>query len=995
MKTYQKILILICIILISGIFFKIVNNKIPAISFLVIGLILWIILSFIKSDIITRQSLKGPYIPKYFKVTENDTEELVVSVCMEDVDWIDKYANKYKLVTVYNKCDRTLKFKSPNVKVIKSPNIGTCDHAYLSYIIDRYDDLPTFIEFTKGWRPPTGEYHNCLPCYGDSKNQLSKLLNFKLKRGYKFFHEKNSSMTDKSKWVQSEYDNFGAWIKAHKYLNINWYVQNICNIIYGGQFGTTSEQIRRTSKDIYQSLRNEQKHQREEVDHFIERTWRVLLCRPKYNLVIVAIFKNEAVAMREWLSHYTNQGVEHFYMIDNESTDNWEECVQGFPVTIYSDSARHKQVHHYNNYFLDEVKRNSNWVMVVDLDEFVYARNGFKNIPEYLDVLDNDIGCVTILWKMFGSNGYIKQPQSIRHSFTKRRLHEANISAQLSGSNSQGGYDVGKSICRSSCLIKFDIHVPMHYGKKIVLPDQITENSLNNTHLHINHYAIQSWEWFKKVKMTRGAADNKYSDSIRTRDYFKRYDHNTVTDTELSSISTSPPTIKISIPKIIHKVFITHNGTIGNIPKNVRDAHNTWVDKNNGYKLNLWSGNDCREYLLRNFPPDIIQTFDHIKGYAWKCDFFRYCLIYKEGGWYSDWNEVCLTNNLLNKLLIGYEDGIIHFTDKDCINLIYKTSNPIRCSMTAFFGSKKYNQALKNIIKKIVYNVNTKYYGPNFLATTGPGIFGKFVNIYPSCGYYQQNFYFHNNFGKVIQHKYDQCKHDYSQGNDYRKLWEKKDIYVEDEGWYYNNNNRNSFALLFTLYNEDSRRDMYNNVLNYYVNEIKYPKENIFIVDSSGNGVSEKYVEKANQLVFNQEKYKDLIKSLPDKNGQSNYEIFSLILASEYFDFTNFTYIIKITCKYTIPEIYQVIYRDFKEDLLLQNIKYSIDDEISCEIVGIRSSKFKQFVNLIATTQGRCLEHVLNKIKVYFTVNDFPFLSNTSKYNRSDKSYVKYLSIEE
>lgn len=180
MKTYQKTLILICIIFISGIIFKIVKNIIPAILFLVVGISLWVGFSFIKTN--RRKSLKGPYMPTYLEPKENDTEELVVAVCMEDVDWIDRYADKYQLVTVYNKCGRDLQFKSPNIKVIKTPNIGTCDYAYLSYIIDRYDDLPTFVEFTKGWVHPTGKYHNCLPCYNDIQNKARKLMEFKMKK---------------------------------------------------------------------------------------------------------------------------------------------------------------------------------------------------------------------------------------------------------------------------------------------------------------------------------------------------------------------------------------------------------------------------------------------------------------------------------------------------------------------------------------------------------------------------------------------------------------------------------------------------------------------------------------------------------------------------------------------------------------------------------------------------------------------------------------------
>ena len=76
---------------------------------------------------------------------------------------------------------------------------------------------------------------------------------------------------------------------------------------------------------------------------------------PDINLSYLAGYKklnkNEAIAMKEWLQHYINQGVEHFYMIDNGSTDNWESEVDGFPVTIFYDDEKHKQNDHYNKYF--------------------------------------------------------------------------------------------------------------------------------------------------------------------------------------------------------------------------------------------------------------------------------------------------------------------------------------------------------------------------------------------------------------------------------------------------------------------------------------------------------------------------------------------------------------------------------------------------------------------------------------------------------------------
>ena len=38
---------------------------------------------------------------------------------------------------------------------------------------------------------------------------------------------------------------------------------------------------------------------------------------------MVSIFKNEGMSTAEWAAHYRWQGVLHFYLIDNNSTDNW------------------------------------------------------------------------------------------------------------------------------------------------------------------------------------------------------------------------------------------------------------------------------------------------------------------------------------------------------------------------------------------------------------------------------------------------------------------------------------------------------------------------------------------------------------------------------------------------------------------------------------------------------------------------------------------------
>jgi hypothetical protein len=66
------------------------------------------------------------------------------------------------------------------------------------------------------------------------------------------------------------------------------------------------------------------------------------------------------------------------------------------------------------------------------------------------------------------------------------------------------------------------------------LGEHRTEASLQLEPIRIHHYAIQSWDWFRTVKMTRGDVNAKESDTVRNAAYFKLYDRNDVEDKTLA-----------------------------------------------------------------------------------------------------------------------------------------------------------------------------------------------------------------------------------------------------------------------------------------------------------------------------------------------------------------------------------------------------------------------------------------------------------------------------
>ena len=236
--------------------------------------------------------------------------------------------------------------------------------------------------------------------------------------------------------------------------------------------------------------------------------------KPIYNLSLLTICKNESMVIDEFIQHYLWQGVDHIYIIDNDSTDNTRELVKKYPqVSYYYLPDRNKQVEHYNNIY-NKIKDQTEWLIIADVDEYIYNRSKGSTIKDYLRKLDYEkTAAVHINWKMFGSSGFKEQPASIRKSFT---------SAQ------SGFHENVKAIVNTSLTKSLIMHTHNYSNDNIVQnPDE---------DLALNHYAIMSEHYFRTVKMTRGDADGAVNNNIRDMNYFAKYDFKDVQDYELSTL---------------------------------------------------------------------------------------------------------------------------------------------------------------------------------------------------------------------------------------------------------------------------------------------------------------------------------------------------------------------------------------------------------------------------------------------------------------------------
>lgn len=142
------------------------------------------------------------------------------------------------------------------------------------------------------------------------------------------------------------------------------------------------------------------------------------------SISVLSIFKNEAANLEKWINHYlSDQQVDRIILIDNGSTDDWRPIVDSHQkkerITLLTDTRKHCQHIIYQDVF-ESGLIDTEWLLVCDLDEFAYARSGFTSLGQYLSQVDKETSFIMLPWKNFGSSGFIKQPSSIRKSFTRR-----------------------------------------------------------------------------------------------------------------------------------------------------------------------------------------------------------------------------------------------------------------------------------------------------------------------------------------------------------------------------------------------------------------------------------------------------------------------------------------------------------------------------------------------------------------------------------------------
>lgn len=244
---------------------------------------------------------------------------------------------------------------------------------------------------------------------------------------------------------------------------------------------------------------------------------------PECNLAVCAIAKNEGPYFKEWVEWHLSQGVDKFYIYDNESTDETKEVLAPYiqsGVVEYIDWPGYRmQLAAYDD-CLARHRFDTRWIAFIDLDEFIVPMQD-KSIPAFLKRFES-FAAVEINWLCYGSGGQKeKLPGGVMDRFHHHSLPEHILNRHVKSIvNPRRVYGmIGcHEVARMSGYANADSHgqpITRNFRERVPQQDII----------RVNHYAVRSFAEFLEKQM-RGRASG--TQKTVPMDYFTRYDLNDI-----------------------------------------------------------------------------------------------------------------------------------------------------------------------------------------------------------------------------------------------------------------------------------------------------------------------------------------------------------------------------------------------------------------------------------------------------------------------------------
>lgn len=244
-----------------------------------------------------------------------------------------------------------------------------------------------------------------------------------------------------------------------------------------------------------------------------------------YYTSICAIFKNEARYMREWIEYHRIIGIDHFYLYNNFSDDNYKKVLNPYIieglVTLIEWPVKQGQMSAYKD-CAEKYAFETNWIVYIDLDEYIVP-----NKSEDIKLLLKDFEkrpIVVAYWKLFGSSGRISRNLQglVTEDFYLCWRKYTNIGKYFYNT----AYDYADDMSENRDMHSRWSRYRGHKLPPVNFYDHIICNGINIVDdgyppVQINHYFTKSYDEYLEKK-TRG--DAYFELNPRDEEYFDWHD---------------------------------------------------------------------------------------------------------------------------------------------------------------------------------------------------------------------------------------------------------------------------------------------------------------------------------------------------------------------------------------------------------------------------------------------------------------------------------------
>ena len=245
---------------------------------------------------------------------------------------------------------------------------------------------------------------------------------------------------------------------------------------------------------------------------------------PAHYLSICAIAKNEGPYFKEWIEWHLSQGVDKFYIYDNESDDMTREVLQPYIDRGIVEYTRfpgyRRQLAAYDD-CLERHRFDSRWIAFIDLDEFIVPIKD-RSVREFLQRFEQ-YPAVEINWLIYGSGGAQKKTEEP----VMKRFSRHSLPGHILNRHVKSIVEPRRVFCMIGCheAARISGKGADSHGEPVTR--NFRDREPQQDVIRVNHYAVRSFEEFVE-KQARGRASGR----ARTveREYFDRYDLNDLED---------------------------------------------------------------------------------------------------------------------------------------------------------------------------------------------------------------------------------------------------------------------------------------------------------------------------------------------------------------------------------------------------------------------------------------------------------------------------------